>query len=160
MTDLSADAIREYLLRSYTAADGLWFMAVEERLGFEVALDVDAKVWSVMPKIQSRQLRSLLGVGPDMDGLKECFTTKLTLEGFVFETIPTENEFEVRITQCPWYDKMVRACRAHLAPDVGNRICPTEYAVWASEFNCQFRFSGKKKICEGNSVCRLIFEKA
>jgi hypothetical protein len=159
MTNLSTDAIRDYLLRSYTAADGLWFMAVEERLGFDAALDVDAKVWSVMPKIQSRQLRSLLGVGPDMDGLRECFTAKLTIEGFVFVTTSVENGFEIRLKQCPWYDKMVRSCRTQLAPAVGNRICPTEYAVWASEFGCQFHFSGEKKICEGNSTCRLIFEK-
>jgi hypothetical protein len=160
MTDLPSNDIREYLLRSYTAADGLWFMAVEERLGFDVALDMDAKVWSVMPKIQSRQLRLLLGAGPDMAGLKECFTAKLMIEGFIFKTTPLETGFEVRITQCPWYDKMLRACRAHLAPTVGNRICPVEYSVWAAEFGCRFLFSGEKKICEGGSECRLVFENA
>ena len=37
MTDLTEEQKAEYFRRSYTAVDGLWFMKVEERLGFDEA---------------------------------------------------------------------------------------------------------------------------
>ena len=44
----------EYLRRSYFAVDGLWFMMLEDELSFEKALEMDVKVWGVVPKIQAR----------------------------------------------------------------------------------------------------------
>ena len=50
----------EYLYRCYTAVDGLWFVKVEEKYGFDSALDIDKEVWKIMPKIQSRFLKNSL----------------------------------------------------------------------------------------------------
>ena len=40
----------EYLRRSYTAVDGLWFVKLEERFGFDTALQIDQEVWLVAAK--------------------------------------------------------------------------------------------------------------
>ncbi len=55
-------ALIEYLRRSYTAVDGLWFVMVEEAYGFQQALELDEQVWEILPKIQARQARQVLGI--------------------------------------------------------------------------------------------------
>ncbi|MBN1894441.1 hypothetical protein JW906_08095 [bacterium] len=156
---MKPEEIQEYLLRSYTAVDGLWFMKIEEKYGFDAALEMDAAVWAVMPKIQARQLRVMMAEEGGIQSLRRCYARKLELEKFVFEISDTPEGFEVRITGCPWYEKLLRSNRAHLAEKIGSRICSTEYSVWAAEFGCSFRFSGDEKICAGGKSCVLCFEK-
>ena len=158
MLKLTLEQIQQYLQRSYTAADGLWFMKVEEALGFDAALDMDAKVWEVMPKIQARQLKAFAGADRGLEALRQCMTTKLALDGFRFETRNGQNAFDVQISDCPWHDKMVSAKRGHLSKIIGERICTAEYSIWAREFGCVFRFASEKKICGGKDECLLRFE--
>ncbi len=55
-------ALVEYLRRSYTAVDGLWFVMVEEAHDFDHALALDERVWQILPKIQARKAREVLGI--------------------------------------------------------------------------------------------------
>jgi hypothetical protein len=153
---MTPDAVREFLLRSYTAVDGLWFMKAEERFGFDKALEIDASVWEVMPKIQSRQLKSLLGAANDLSGLEKCLSAKMTVEGFKYGVSEDRNSLIIRISGCHWVDKMTGAGRSHLAAKIGNTICTREFSIWAAEFGCSFRFAPSPKICEGSSEC--VFE--
>jgi hypothetical protein len=154
---MTPDEIRQYLLRSYTAVDGLWFVKTEERFGFDAALDLDVEVWKVMPKIQARQIRAFTGAENGPAGLRACYTEKLTIDGFVFVVRENPDGFEIHVSSCPWYDKMVRSNRTHLAARIGNRICPNEYGGWAEEFGCGFSFGEGKKLCEGGGACVLRF---
>jgi hypothetical protein len=155
---MTPEQIKDYLLRSYTAVDGLWFVKIEEAFGFDAALDLDVKVWEVMPKIQARRIREALGAGRDAAGLRACYAEKLTLEEFRFTEADVPGGFEIRVHLCPWFEKMKRSNRAHLAARVGNRICTAEYSGWASEFGCSFRFGNPVKICEGGADCVLAFD--
>lgn len=156
-----------YFKRSYTAVDGLWFMKVEEKYGFEAALEIDNEVWRVFPKIQARKLKSILELGEGMDALKECLAAKHTLENFIFEIrdlnnsngLDTRAGFQLIINQCPWYELMVKSGRETLAGRVGTVICNTEYAVWAGEFDKSIHYELKKQICKGDSSCILEFVK-
>ncbi|MFW3146542.1 MAG: DUF6125 family protein [Thermoplasmatota archaeon] len=56
-------------LRNMWAVDGLYFLGIEERFGTEAATDIDANVWTIMGKIESRRLRKLLGLGKDLDSM-------------------------------------------------------------------------------------------
>lgn len=174
-TKLTHDQIRKYLARIYTAVDGLWFMKVEEQFGFDKALEIDVRVWEVMPKIQARQLKSFFGVDSGLDALRHCYSEKLFLDGFEFQIISapsqvdglgpslgtekaeSEKLFTIRISFCPWVDKLVRSNRAHLAASIGKRICATEYSAWAKEFGCSFEFGQEGKLCEGSAACVLKF---
>lgn len=158
MLNLSPDQIADYLRKSYAAVDGLWFMKVEETEGFDKALDIDEKVWQVMPKIQARKMKSFAGKDKGLDALQECFEAKLNLDGFVFTMIRGQFSFEIIISKCPWYDKLVHSKRIHLAGKIGSRICFAEYSGWAAEFGCTFRFSNEDKICTGCVNCGLKFE--
>jgi hypothetical protein len=178
-TRLTGDQIREYLVRSYTAVDGLWFMKVEEKLGFDKALEIDTLVWEVMPKIQARQLKSFFGVGSGLDALRLCYSEKLILDGFDFQILSSspspsqvqlgkemdgtkgeEMECTIRVAFCPWHDRLVRSKRAHLAAAIGKRICAAEYSAWAREFGCRFEFGEEGRLCEGSSACVLKFQSA
>ena len=63
MLNLTDEKIIEYFKKSYTAADGLWFMKTEEKYDFDTALELDAKVWEVMPIIQALMLKPLADSG-------------------------------------------------------------------------------------------------
>jgi len=156
LTDQQAAA---YFHRCYTTVDGLWFLKTEEKHGFDTALELDARVWEVLPKIQARLLKSMLQAPSGIDGLLDCLTTRLALEGFEFEITKHDTGFELSVSRCPWHDLMVKSGRAHLSPKVGRRICLAEYTVWASEFGA-IRFERVEGVCEGCSRCRLRFTTA
>ena len=159
MLKLTDKQMAEYYRRSYTTVDGLWFMKVEEKYGFDVALDVDDAVWEVLPKIQARMLKSMGCVEGGLEALRACLAARLTLDGFVFEIEQADdnNELHMTITECPWHNVMINAGREHLSEKVGTRICSTEYRVWASEFGENIEFELRGQICSGASHCRLLF---
>jgi hypothetical protein len=161
MIQLNDKQIADYCYRSYTAADGLWFMKVEEKYGFAAALEIDDEVWKVLPKIQARMLKSMGNVENGMEALLECFTTKLTLDGFTFRVERTGDDsgFRVIIERCPWYDLMVKSGREDLSGKVGTLICNTEYSVWASEFDDNICFELQHQICQGSQFCILQFSR-
>jgi hypothetical protein len=159
MIDLSSDEIIEYWRRSHDTADGLWFMKVEEKYGFDAALDIDDQVWTVLPKIKARMLKSMGGLENGISGLFEAVVTKLHLEGFTFEARMADEgtAFKVIITDCPWHHVMIKSGREHLSAKVGVRIDTTEYAAWAAEFGDGLAIEFGDRICEGCRTCVFKF---
>jgi len=149
----------EYFHRSYTAVDGLWFMKMEERHGFDEALDLDEKVWMVQPKIQARMIKSMLQVREGMDALFRCLAVRMALEGFEFQAERSEDQIMLEVVRCPWHELMVNSGRQSLNGKVGERICQAENTVWASEFGPDIRFFREDRICNGEARCLLRFIK-
>ena len=158
MIELTPKQIAEFWQRSYTAVDGLWFMKIEEKYGFDAALDIDNEVWKIFPKIQARLLKTMGKLGDGIDGLFECLTTKLAVEGFKFEARKSGNGFTIIIGECPWHNMLVKADREKLSGKVGTLICNTEYSMWATEFGENIRFELKGQICAGAPSCILQFK--
>jgi hypothetical protein len=159
MRHLANRQIIEYFHRSYKVADGLWFMKVEEKYGFNVALEVDKEVWKVMPKIQARMIKAMLGKGDGKDAFLESLKAKLSLEGFKFKVEQRENGFRIRVSNCPWHNLMVKSGREEYAGKVGATICNVEYSVWASEFDANMQFRLYTQKCQGSEHCLLDFER-
>jgi hypothetical protein len=162
MDSLTDRQVSEYFHRSFKAADGLWFLKVEEKYGFEAALDVDKEVWKVLPKIQARMIKSLLGKSEAPVTLLESLTVKLSLEGFKFEVEQDEGGFRIRISDCPWHNLMIKSGREKLSGAVGTTICSIEYsawAVWASEFDENMEFKLEAQKCKGAKYCILNFKR-
>ena len=55
--------LSEYFKKCYIAVDGLWFMMLEKTDSFDKALEVDGRVWEILPKIQARKIKELLFPG-------------------------------------------------------------------------------------------------
>ena len=157
MTKLRSEQVAEYFSRSYKAVDGLWFMKVENELGFDAALELDNEVWEVMPKIQARLIKSFLGLESGIDALLESLVAKLELEGFRFTSEKNDNGFTITITECPWHNLMIKSGREKLAKLVGKKICTTEYQVWASEMGKTVKFKLKSQKCDESEHCILDF---
>lgn len=158
MVKLSPKQIVDYFNRSYKAVDGLWFLKVEEKYGFDSALDLDNEVWKILPKIQARLINSFLELENIRPTLHESIITKLDLEGFKFTSKKLENGFRITITSCPWHNLMIKSGREHLAKIVGKTICNTEYQVWASEYGKENKFELISQKCDKSKCCVLDFQ--
>jgi hypothetical protein len=134
-------------------------MKIEEKYGFNNALDVDNEVWKVMPKIQARMIKSMLKLDTGSDALFEGLTTKLELDGFKFKAEKNENGFRITITYCPWHNLMIKSGREKLAGTVGSTVCGTEYPVWVSEFAETMHFKLESQKCKESKCCILDFER-
>jgi hypothetical protein len=155
MGHLTNRQIIEFFHRSYKAADGLWFMKIEEKYGFDEALAIDKEVWKVMPKIQARMIKAMLGNVT----LLESLTAKLSMEGFKFKVEQKENGFQIQISDCPWHNLMVKSGREKYSEKVETAICNVEYSVWASEFDEKTQFTLHTQKCKGSEHCLLDFKR-
>jgi predicted ArsR family transcriptional regulator len=157
--ELSDSEVADYFRRSYTAADGLWFLKVEERYGFENALQIDEEVWKVLPKIQARMIKDMADLESGIDGLFRGIATRLQLEGFSFQAERGEGMFSIIVSRCPWHDLMINSGREQLSGRVGELICQAENSTWARVFG-EIGFQRSSCICRGDAVCRLLFKEA
>ncbi|MFA6450992.1 MAG: DUF6125 family protein [bacterium] len=154
------DAVKaKFFKRSYEAIDGLWFMKTEQESGFEHALEIDRRVWEVVPKIQARALRELLGIkGTGVKALANALRAKAELDGADVELeLDGEESLRLSIRDCPWFRLMLKSKREHLAGRVGETICGIEYPVWSREFGVNGPFQLKSRICAGDECCFMQF---
>ncbi len=160
--ELTEEQKTEYFRRSYTAVDGLWFMKVEERMGFEAALQIDEAVWEILPKIQARALKAMMDLPAGLAGLEQALSARLALEGFDFEIERHEEGLMVMVRSCPWHQIMIKSGRAALSERVSNVICRVENETWAREFSepgAEIGFERESRLCRGEGMCRLWFGK-
>ena len=134
-------------------------MKVEEKYCFEVALEIDKEVWKIMPKIQARMIKSMLGKGDGEVTLAESLNAKLSLEGFKFKVEQDEKGFRIIISDCPWHNLMVKSGRGKHSGVVGTTICSVEYSIWISEFDEDKQLKFRTQKCQGSKHCILDFRK-
>lgn len=146
------------LRRSYSAVDGLWFMMCEEELSFDRAMALDERVWRVMPKLQARKARELLGLtGNTPVELARAIGLKLTAEGHRFAATVHEGGVRLAIETCPWRAALERSGRLEIAAEVGRRICTLEGEGWAAEFGEEFDFRMAECLCDQGAQCCFEF---
>ncbi len=150
----------EYFKRSFFAIDGLWFLEIEKQYSFDEALELDEKVWWIMPKIQSRKIRELYDIkGDSLTDLVEALKIKFTFEGYKIHIKKIRDDYiQILVTECPWFNIMKRADREVLAGKVGERICSVEYRSWADSFNTQIVFTLTSQLCKGETMCQFNFK--
>ena len=151
--------VTEYFKRSYFALDGLWFMMIEKEFSFDKALEIDEDVWRVLPKIQARKVKELLGLdGIGLSDFLKAISVKLEAEGYDYKQKALgPDHSQIVITKCPWYDILMKVNREHLAPKIADSICRLEFQTWLSEFGGHLSFSMESRCCVGDSVCVLDF---
>ncbi len=153
--------IIEYLRRSYTAVDGLWFMMVEDQFSFDKALELDTEVWKVLPKIQARKVKEMLSLkGRGIADFLKAIDVKFQAEEYIYN-IETKNDEFIRlvIDRCPWIEILKKAKREHLASVISNAICPTELGVWLREFDLNMELDNRMSFCNGENQCIWDFRK-
>ncbi len=159
MIKLNEEQKTRYFHRSFSFTDGLWFMKVEERYGFDTALEIDREVWSIVPKVQARMMKEFGGAGDGLETLREALETKHSIEDFRFSIEDHEDGtgFSVIISQCPWYNLMKKSGRELFAERVGNAVCTAEYPLWAAEFGDGIEIDMPVRLCRNESQCIIRF---
>ena len=145
----------EYFKRSYFAVDGLWFMMAEKMFSFNEALQLDKKVWSVLPKIQARKLKELLALdGKGILDFKKALGARFDMEEYDYElNLVDDNHIELVIRACPWLEIIKKSGRENLASKISDVICPTELDVWAKEFGLTMESKQENRLCSGCNSC-------
>ena len=151
--------INEYLRRSYFAVDGLWFTMVEDQLSFDEALQMDIKVWSVLPKIQARKVKELLGLqGAGLSDFLAAIKVKFEAEEYDYQVSKASaNGIQIAIRGCPWYEILKKANREYLEPKIADSICSLEFRVWLEEFGETLKFSLTPRCSTGKPLCIVDF---
>jgi hypothetical protein len=148
----------EYFKKCFFTVDGLWFMKLEEDTSFEKSLEIDIAVWKILPKIQARTIKKLLGLPDSVLGLQMALAFKLTAEGFKFGVRSADqHSVSLDIEECPWVQLMANAGRQHLALAIADAICPVEHATFAQEFDPNIRFNLERKGCLEPHSCIFSF---
>jgi len=64
-SQIPRDKLVEVFSRSLTTIDGLWFLAVEQKYGFDTALGLDIEVWRRFGLIQARRMVNTFAIKED-----------------------------------------------------------------------------------------------
>ena len=153
------EMVNKYLRRSYFALDGLWFMMIEDQFSFDKALEIDEDVWRVLPKIQAREMKKLLGLkGVGLADFIKAISVKLQAEGYDYEKREPEPDcIQIIIRECPWYTILKEAKREHIAPQIADAICFLEFRTWLNEFGTELDFRMESRLCTRDPACILSF---
>jgi predicted ArsR family transcriptional regulator len=152
--------LSEYFKRCFLAVDGLWFMMIENTDSFEKALEVDRKVWEVLPKIQARKIKELFRMeGANEQYLIKALEFKLAAEDFVSELQREYSSIRIIIKECPWLALLRKSKREHLAEKISDAICMIEYSVFAGEFVDGLDFDVTSRRCSGDQVCTFVLRR-
>jgi hypothetical protein len=65
--------------KNWLAHDGLWFQAVEEKYGMEMAIEVDRAAWERFTVVEAQRIMARLGIEPGggIPALVECLNHRL-----------------------------------------------------------------------------------
>lgn len=89
--------------RDLNTLDGLWFLAVEEKYGTEMATAIDEKVWERFAAIEAKRVRDAFGIKDvGLKGFLEVLRRCPSSAGFGNAVIDheSENRARMRVTDC------------------------------------------------------------
>ena len=61
-SQISKEKLLEICSKSVNTMDGLWFLSVESRCGFDAALELDMEVWREVSLVHCRRLVKLFAI--------------------------------------------------------------------------------------------------
>jgi hypothetical protein len=69
----------EAFAKNWLAHDGCWFLAAEERLGLEVAIDLDTRAWERFAAAEARRVMEVFGipVGGGLEALERALSLRM-----------------------------------------------------------------------------------
>ena len=135
-------------------------MMLEKTDSFDKALEIDGRVWEILPKIQARKIKELLKLETaSEEDLLRALKFKLDAEDFASVVLRKDSYINIIIKKCPWLTLLKQSNREHLAERISNVICSVEYGVFAGEFMEDMDFKVISRQCSGNEICSFILEK-
>ncbi|MHA1651270.1 MAG: DUF6125 family protein [Candidatus Helarchaeota archaeon] len=159
MNQMTPNLDKEYLqlIRSaLTTIDGLWFLEVENKFGFETAFDLDLKVWKKYGAILIKRIKKIFSIEDEtLSSFLRVLEILCAIDGTRFEIQrKSSEEILLSIQYCPWWENLKRSKREKLVrcDIVDKEIFPK----WAETFNPNIEFQLIKSIPAGHSTCEWL----
>ncbi len=161
---LDPEELTSLRLRALTAIDGLWFMAVEKKYGFDEALRMDLEVWSSYGLIQLKRVSKALGISLNSDSPPELEDIGVLLENICMidgteceSRIINSNSMMFTVRKCPWWENLQRSRRDEIIPCeiIDNSI----FACWLKNVDPSLTFEITRSIPKGAESCEWIVER-
>lgn len=146
-----------------TAIDGLWFMELEGRYGFDTALEVDLEVWKKYGRIMLKRIARVLDLNldpadpPDLDTINLLMETICHVDGTQCEGEVGEGEIIFRVHRCSWWDNLSRSGRESHVPCefVDNTIFPD----WLQAVDPGVGFEITHSLPRGDDHCEWVISR-
>ena len=148
-----------------TALDGLWFLAVESRMGFEAALEMDLEVWKAYGSVLLKRVARALGMEldpsspPDMRAVCELLAAACQVDGTGchFE-MGAEGECVFTVHRCPWWENL-RASGREGRVDC-ELVDNTVFREWLLRLDPSIEMEITRSMPRGDDRCVWILRKA
>lgn len=145
------------LMRSaLTAIDGLWFLEVEEKIGFDEAFEIDIAVWKRYGPIIIKRIKKALSITKtDLDSFLQVLEYLCSIDGTKFDIKDkSPKKAFIRVTHCPWWENLKRSNRENLVRcDVVDKVI---FPEWAKSFNPKIEFLLEKSLPDGHDACEWV----
>ena len=88
-------------IKNLWRVDGLYFLGIEERFGVQAATDIDVKSWDYLAEIESKYLKQMFSLEPNLEGLAKALRfTSWALDHPSKEIEIKDEALIFRITDC------------------------------------------------------------
>jgi len=103
-SQIPTEKMVEVCSRSLNTIDGLWFLSVEQKYGFDVALELDVEVWQRFSLIHGRRLVKNFAIKEDSP--IRAFIKLVQVDPYMAVLKPeivmlNDNKAVLRCTECP-----------------------------------------------------------
>ncbi|RCK77653.1 MAG: hypothetical protein IGBAC_1962 [Ignavibacteriae bacterium] len=88
--------------KNWLSHDGCWFLAVEEKYGLEIAIELDKKSWERFAVTEARRIMNEFGIPENsgLNGLEKAFQYRLYAHINEQEISRTENSLQFKMVEC------------------------------------------------------------
>lgn len=156
--------LEELRLGALTAIDGLWFMAVEKKFGYDAALELDLEVWKDYGLVLLKRLSRMLGLPldpadpPGLETVNFLLETVCQVDGTVCEGEVGDGAITFRVHRCSWWDNLSRSGREEHVPCefVDNTI----FRHWLEAVDPSLDFEITHSLPRGDDHCEWVIRKS
>lgn len=152
-------------LGALTAIDGLWFLALEERYGFDEALNMDLEVWKsygvILLKRMARMVNVPLASGeaPGLPAVKFFLETISRVDGTEYTSeIRGDGTLEFRVRRCSWWENLKKAGREKTVPC--EMIDNTIFGHWLKAIDPSLEMEFTRSLPRGDDHCAWVIRRA
>ncbi|MBC7247606.1 MAG: L-2-amino-thiazoline-4-carboxylic acid hydrolase [Actinobacteria bacterium] len=164
VVELTPQQLEELRLGAFTAIDGLWFLEVESRYGFEEALEADLEVWKKYGLVILRRMARMLGIEldpknpPDLPTVNFLLETISLIDGSECQgEVTPEGEILFRVRRCSWWENLRNSGRHDLVPC--EHIDEVIYRHWLQALDPGLDFEITRSLPRGDACCEWVIKR-
>jgi hypothetical protein len=161
---LAIEQIDGLRMGALTAIDGLWFLALESKLGFDAALEIDLEVWKNYGVVLMKRIARAAGMDLNKGAAKDLRTVRFLLEtlclidGTKAHIEMTDESSLAYLTEsCPWWDNLKKSGRdSHPCEMIDNVI----FRHWLAALDVSLTMEITHSRPRGDGYCRFSITQA